>query len=123
MSDNTFYSEFVRDMFKAEVACDHVEGQEASRFIDDFGLLHAAVGVAGEAGEVLDAIKKVVFTGKEYDRKVLVKELGDLEFYLQALRNETGITVKEVLDHNVEKLSERHPDGITKSDYYKEFHG
>ena len=57
MSDNTFYSEFVRDMFK-QTADDNED------FLNTFGQLHAAVGIAGEAGEILEIFKKHAFTNK-----------------------------------------------------------
>lgn len=48
------------------------------------GLQHATVGMTGEAGELLDAIKKVWVYGRERDRKNEVEELGDFEFYFEA---------------------------------------
>jgi len=73
--------------------------------------LHMAVGVSGEAGELLDAIKKYVIYNKELDRKNVVEELGDIEFYLRGLRNELGITREETLKANIEKLNIRYSGG------------
>lgn len=67
-------------------------------------LLHMAVGVSGEAGELLDAIKKATIYSKPLDRENLVEELGDLEFYLEGVRAECGITRSETLTHNKLKL-------------------
>lgn len=71
-------------------------------------LLHMAVGVSGEAGELLDAVKKATIYNKELDRKNVVEELGDLEFYMQGLRMSLGITRGETLQVNVEKLGKRY---------------
>lgn len=50
--------------------------------------LHACVGIAGEAGELLDAIKKHWIYGKLFDAENVVEECGDILFYLsQACRN------------------------------------
>lgn len=68
-------------------------------------LLHAACGIAGEGGEVLDELKKHCFTGKPLDYRKLVKEMGDVEFYLEALRQGLGIDREFVLEANMEKLS------------------
>ena len=68
-------------------------------------LLHAATGVAGEGGEVLDEVKKHCFTGKELDMLKLVKEMGDVEFYLEAMRQVIGISREEILQANMDKLS------------------
>jgi NTP pyrophosphatase (non-canonical NTP hydrolase) len=116
MSDNTFYSEYVRDMFKTYP-------DDEDFYVQNFGILHAVVGLSGEAGEVLDVVKKVLFTGKKYNQDDLVKELGDVEFYLQAVRNAIRVSRDDILNANVEKLSKRHPDGFSKSDYYKDIHG
>jgi NTP pyrophosphatase (non-canonical NTP hydrolase) len=77
------------------------------------GLMHAAVGVAGEAGEILDAVKKVWVYNKPLDRENLVEELGDIEFYLQQLRNLLGVTREETIHANVAKLNKRYPNGYT----------
>lgn len=73
--------------------------------------IHMAIGVAGEAGELLDAVKKEAIYGKPLDRDNVVEELGDLEFYMQGLRDALGISRDEVLAANVEKLSTRYAAG------------
>jgi len=71
-------------------------------------MLHSAVGVCTEAGELLDAAKKFVFYGKPLDRANVIEELGDLEFYMQAMRKIVGCTRKETLEANMEKLAIRY---------------
>ena len=66
--------------------------------------LHMAVGISGEAGELLDAVKKHVIYDKTIDRENIVEELGDLEFYMEGLRQGLGITREETLKANQEKL-------------------
>jgi len=73
--------------------------------------LHMAVGVSGEAGELLDAVKKYVIYNKPVDFNNIVEELGDLEFYMQGLRAEFGITREETLRANVAKLGKRYHQG------------
>ena len=70
--------------------------------------LHAAVGISGEAGELLDAIKKEWVYNKPLDYKNVIEELGDLRFYIQAMMIHTGITEQEVLQHNADKLAKRY---------------
>lgn len=79
------------------------------------GLMHAAVGVAGEAGELLDAVKKVWAYGKPLDLENAIEELGDLEFYMEALRQQIGVSREQVLQANQEKLAKRYP-GLRYSD-------
>lgn len=71
-------------------------------------LLHMGVGVSGEAGELLDAIKKAAIYGKPIDRENVVEELGDLEFFLEGVRAQLCITREETLEHNINKLSKRY---------------
>jgi NTP pyrophosphatase (non-canonical NTP hydrolase) len=73
-----------------------------------FMKLHTALGCAGEAGELADAIKKEVIYNKPVDRANIVEELGDLRFYLQALMMLYGITEQEVLQQNANKLCVRY---------------
>lgn len=73
--------------------------------------LHMAVGVSGEAGELLDAVKKFVVYGKDLDRVNVVEEIGDIEFYLQGLRNAFDITREETLEVNIKKLGVRYSGG------------
>lgn len=74
-------------------------------------LLHMAVGIAGEAGELLDAIKKVAIYGKDIDLENVIEELGDLEFYMTGLRDQLGITRDETLEATIEKLNVRYSSG------------
>jgi NTP pyrophosphatase (non-canonical NTP hydrolase) len=72
---------------------------------------HLATGVAGEAGELLDAVKKSAIYNKPLDLENVVEELGDLEFYMEGLRQSIGITRDEVLAFNQAKLSKRYSSG------------
>jgi len=70
-------------------------------------LWHAATGISGEAGELLDNIKRHVVYNKPFDRENVVEELGDLEFYMEQVRQGTGITREETLQHNHTKLADK----------------
>lgn len=78
-------------------------------------LLHMAVGVSGEAGELLDAVKKAAVYNKPIDLANVVEELGDLEFYMEGLRQGLGITREETLQGNIAELSVRY-NGLKYSD-------
>jgi len=73
--------------------------------------LHMAVGISGEAGELLDAIKKAVIYRKPLDTENVIEELGDLEYYLHGLRDSLGISREETIIHNMNKLRKRYPSG------------
>lgn len=74
----------------------------------DAHLLHMAVGISSEAGELLDAIKKRVIYRKDLDLDNVIEELGDLEFYLEGIRQGLCITRDECLEANIAKLSKRY---------------
>lgn len=78
---------------------------------DKMPALHAALGMAGESGEVADIIKKVTFYGKPLDRDHLIEELGDVCWYMNLMMHTIGTTWEEVMDKNVAKLYARFPDG------------
>ena len=74
-------------------------------------LLHMAVGVSGEAGELLDAVKKKTIYNKPLDIENVIEELGDLEFYMEGIRQILCITREQCLEHNIAKLSKRYAAG------------
>lgn len=71
-------------------------------------LLHMAVGIAGEAGELLDAIKKHVIYKKELDIENVIEECGDLKFYMKGLMEPLGISDADAISHNIKKLGKRY---------------
>lgn len=71
-------------------------------------LLHMAIGICGEAGELLDAIKKRAIYKQELDYHNVTEELGDLEFYMRGLRDMLNITREETLLVNISKLTIRY---------------
>ncbi len=87
---------------------------------EDAHSLHMAVGIAGEVGKLLDAVKKAAIYRKLIDRVNVVEELGNLEFYMEGLRQGLGITRQEVLDHNIAKLSERYNSGTYSDKHAQE---
>jgi NTP pyrophosphatase (non-canonical NTP hydrolase) len=72
-----------------------------------------ALGLAGEAGEYVELVKKHVFHGKDIDRAKVVKELGDVLWYVAASARVLGIDLEEVASTNVEKLRQRYPEGYS----------
>jgi len=69
------------------------------------------LGIAGEAGEVADLIKKFVFHDKPVDHDKIIKELGDVYWYLEYLCAVFGLTREQVMEANSKKLRARFPNG------------
>jgi NTP pyrophosphatase (non-canonical NTP hydrolase) len=80
------------------------------------GLIHAVMGICGEAGELLDSIKKTTIYNKELDIDNIVEELGDLEFYMEMLRQEIDLTREFILIKNISKLEKRYPTQYSDKD-------
>ena len=81
---------------------------------NEFNLGYKALGLTGEAGEVADKIKKFYRGDKPLDeeyKKEIVKELGDVLWYIAAITTELDINMSEVVMANVVKLSERKANG------------
>lgn len=70
------------------------------------------MGLSGEAGEVTDMLKKVVFHGHALDTTELEKELGDVLWYTAALANTAGLSLAMIAEKNVAKLRARYPEGF-----------
>lgn len=75
-------------------------------------LEYPTLGLAGEAGEVANIVKKIqrdhggVITDET--RAKLKDELGDVLWYISACADELGLTLTEIAEFNVEKLMKRH---------------
>lgn len=76
-------------------------------------LVMGALGLSGEAGEVTDQVKKIVFHGHEIDRDAMTKELGDVLWYVAYLLDTLDLSMDEVLEANIAKLRARYPDGFS----------
>lgn len=86
-----------------------IDGPDAEYTPAEIMLVWNALGLAGEAGEVADTIKKAVFHRHGLDQDKLVKELGDVLWYLAALASKLGVSLDEVAERNIAKLKERCP--------------
>lgn len=82
---------------------------------EDCHLIHMAIGVAGEAGELIDAVKKHTIYRTPLDLENVIEELGDLEFYMEGLRQGLSLSREQILDANIQKLSKRY-EGLKYSD-------
>ena len=75
-------------------------------------LINGVMGLCGEAGEAIDLVKKHLHQGHALDREKLVKELGDVAWYLAETAYALDVPLDEVLEGNIEKLKRRYPEGF-----------
>ena len=76
-------------------------------------LLHAAIGIVTEAGELLDAVMKVKYEGKELDAVNVKEEIGDVMWYMAILLRDLNIDLYEALDTNIAKLRARYGESFS----------
>lgn len=75
----------------------------------------AALGLGGEAGEVQDLVKKGICHEHGLDSSALIKELGDVLWYVAAICTQLGVKMSDVMDYNIAKLKVRYPEGYSSS--------
>ncbi len=75
-------------------------------------LINAVMGLCGESGEAIDLVKKHLHQGHELDREKLIKELGDIAWYLAEAAYALDTDLDAVLEGNIAKLKTRYPEGF-----------
>lgn len=75
-----------------------------------------ALGLAGEAGEVVDDIKKRIFHGREVPMEHTAEELGDVLWYVANIATQCGFSLDDIIQQNVTKLTARYPEMYSKPD-------
>lgn len=79
-----------------------------------------AMGISGEAGEVLEKWKKIVAYREgvitEEDKKELAKECGDVVWYVAAFAHSLGLSLDDIMRQNVDKLASRKQRGVQKGE-------
>ena len=76
-------------------------------------LINAVMGLCGESGEAIDIVKKHLHQGHELNKEKLIKELGDIAWYLAEACFALDVELETVLTMNIEKLKKRYPEGFT----------
>ncbi|MBR6667902.1 MAG: nucleoside triphosphate pyrophosphohydrolase family protein [Clostridia bacterium] len=75
-------------------------------------LVNALMGLCGESGEAIDILKKHLFQGHDLDRAKIIKELGDVAWYLAEAATGLGVMLESICQGNLDKLHARYPKGF-----------
>ena len=75
-------------------------------------LINSVMGLCGESGEAIDIVKKWLMQGHELDKKHLVKELGDVAWYLAEAATALDVPLEVIFQGNLDKLRRRFPNGF-----------
>lgn len=94
----------------------HLTNQTANQHSSIAGL---GLGIAGEAGEVADIIKKVEYHHHPLNRDHLIEELGDVMWYLAQIAETEQLSLSQIATHNISKLLQRYPHGFNSQDSLK----
>lgn len=76
-------------------------------------LMVQSLGLAGEAGEVGQIIKKWAWHGKELDLGKMKDELSDVLWYVSDLASACCLNLDDIAQHNIDKLAKRYQNGFT----------
>lgn len=130
LADAQRIGELEQELFNLKARCK--PHQEFSRVVQELAqssdtvkmeLNNWGMGIAGEGGEVVDILKKVVHHGHPMDEETTIKlmmEVGDVLFYLEALSNTWGFALSDCKTNTVNKLRKRYPTGkFTQEDSIK----
>lgn len=77
-------------------------------------LINSVMGLCGESGEAIDIVKKHLAQGHELDKEHLIKELGDVAWYLAEAATALDVPLEQVFQGNIDKLKKRYPQGFEK---------
>lgn len=75
-------------------------------------LINSVMGLCGESGEAIDIVKKWLAQGHALDKDHLMKELGDIAWYLAEAATALDLSLEDVLQANIDKLRKRYPNGF-----------
>lgn len=75
-------------------------------------LFCGVMGLNGEAGEVIDIVKKHMFQYHELDEEKVIEEVGDVLWYIAEIAEGLEVSIEDIAKYNIEKLKRRYPEGF-----------
>ena len=72
----------------------------------EHSVIYPALGLAAEAGEVANKVKKILRDGT-FDREAIADEVGDCLWYIAALCRDLNVDMGELAQKNLDKLNDR----------------
>lgn len=105
---NKFLSDY--DTFVEDVWCGPKTVEETE--LKDLYIMTSGLG--GEAGEVLEKLKKFIRDDTAVDQKDLTKELGDVVYYVTKIAHKFDVSLEDVIQGNIDKLTARQAAGTSR---------
>lgn len=87
------------------------KSKETAIYPEKHNITYPTLGLCGEAGEIAEKIKKVLRDKEdvidEETREEILKELGDVLWYVAQIATELKLSLEGVASNNIQKLSSR----------------
>jgi len=95
-----------------------MQARKFAIYPEDMQIMYPALGLAGEAGEVADKVKKIYRDGRDDARfhADIAKEIGDVLWYCATLADDLGFDLQQVAEMNIYKLQCRRVKGALTGD-------
>ena len=95
-----------------------MQAREFAIYPERMKIVYPALGLAGEAGEVADKVKKIYRDGRDdaQFKGEIAKEIGDVLWYCAALADDLGFTLQQIAEMNIYKLKSRMVTGKIQGD-------
>jgi len=84
---------------------------ETAVYKSEHQVIYPALGLAAEAGEVANKVKKILRDGN-FNREAIADEVGDCLWYIAALCRDLNVDMKELAKNNLRKLHDRKARGV-----------
>lgn len=95
-----------------------MQARKFAIYPDRMKIVYPALGLAGEAGEVSDKVKKIYRDGRDdaQFKGEIAKEIGDVLWYCAALADDLGFSLQQIAEMNIYKLKSRMAQGKIQGD-------
>jgi NTP pyrophosphatase (non-canonical NTP hydrolase) len=91
------------------------QAKKTAVYPTSYVLVYPALGLAGEAGEFANKVKKLLRDGAQLTtRQALLDELGDVLWYLAACASDLEANLNDIALNNIQKLQSREQRGVVK---------
>jgi len=81
--------------------------EETAIYPKESGVVYTALGLNGEAGEVAEKVKKAIREDDDSYLDEVESELGDVLWYVAQLAARLGVSLDDIAEGNIEKLTDR----------------
>lgn len=108
---NEFYK---RKKVKMDISDYQREALKTAVYPKNARVTYPALGLAGEAGEVADKVKKIIRDKNDTDemKQNIAAEIGDVLWYCAVLAYDLGYDLAQIADSNLQKLADRQQRGV-----------